>query len=212
MNRFHLLGLISAVLIPLLLPEAGQRPDTLGASSPAGEETVTEVSVARIVPPASLREALARAAEGLPEDLDEQARCLAQAVYFEARSEPLEGQLAVAQVVLNRVRSAFWPNDICSVVFQNEHRRHGCQFSFACDGLSDNPHNPRAWQRSKLVAAVALQDLWDDVTGAATHYHADYVAPEWRRAMDPTVRYGRHLFYRDDRRAVVLNADYETDG
>jgi len=133
-------------------------------------------------------------------------------VYFEARSEPLEGQLAVAQVVLNRVRSSFWPNDICSVVFQNEHRRHGCQFSFACDGLSDNPHNPRPWKRSVLVAAVALHELWQDVTQSATHYHADYVAPAWGEVLYPTVRHGRHLFYRDTRRAIVLNADFETDG
>lgn len=207
MNRFYALALLAAALLPLLLPKP-ERPeiDAAGASEPQLE---TSVTVARIEPPATLAEALLQASTRLRDDFNDQSRCLAQTVYFEARSEPLQGQLAVAQVVLTRMRSSLWPNDICSVVFQNEHRRHGCQFSFACDGLSDNPHNPRAWEQAKLVAAVALEDLWRDVTEAATHYHADYVAPAWRKAMNPTVRYGRHQFYRDRRQAVVMTASSE---
>jgi len=209
MNRFYALGLLSAVLIPLLLPRDAEERSQSVSHTVAKPTLETSVTVTRLEAPETLAEALSHASRRLVDNFDEQGRCLAQAVYFEARSEPLKGQLAVAQVVLNRVRSSLWPNDICAVVFQNEHRRHGCQFSFACDGLSDNPHNPRAWRNAKLVAAVALYDLWQDITEAATHYHADYVAPAWRTAMNATVRYGRHQFYRDRRQALVMNARLE---
>jgi len=212
MNRFYALGLVSAVLIPLLLPHDAEERSQSVSNADAPPRLETSVTVTRLEAPASLAEALSHASIRLVDDFDERGRCLAQAVYFEARSEPLQGQLAVAQVVLNRVRSTLWPNEICAVVFQNEHRRHGCQFSFACDGLSDNPHNPRAWRNAKLVAAVALYGLWQDITEAATHYHADYVAPAWRTAMNPTVRYGRHQFYRDARQTVVLNASLGEQG
>lgn len=131
-----------------------------------------------------------------PEDSD-QARCLAQAVYFEARSEPLEGQLAVAQVVLNRVENPRYPSTICGVVFQNEQMRHRCQFSFACDGLSDQPFEQRAWEVAKSISYVARKGMWDDITNHATNYHAAYVAPLWSNSMLQTVSHGQHIFYRD---------------
>ncbi|MEM6833146.1 MAG: cell wall hydrolase [Sphingomonadales bacterium] len=130
-------------------------------------------------------------------NLHPEAQCLAQAVYFEARSEPLEGQLAVAQVVLNRVMDERYPTTICGVVFQGEQRRHKCQFSFACDGLSDRPRNPGAWDVAKAVSHVALNGYWDDVTATATHYHADYVMPYWGEILEAHVQHGRHIFYRD---------------
>ncbi len=123
--------------------------------------------------------------------------CLTQAIYFEARSEPLEGQLAVAQVVLNRVDSRRYPDSICGVVFQNEHWRNRCQFSFACDGLSDNAKNPVAWARALDIAAMALKNSYDDLTMKSTHYHATYVAPYWSGILKPTVTLGRHVFYRE---------------
>lgn len=129
---------------------------------------------------------------------DKEARCLAQAIYFEARSEPLEGQLAVAQVVLTRVTNRRYPNTVCGVVFQNEHRRHRCQFSFACDGRSDTPLNRNAWDVAQRIGTVAQKGLWDDLTSSATHYHARYVSPRWRQSMVATAEYGQHLFYRDD--------------
>ena len=130
------------------------------------------------------------------EELDRSLTCLAQAVYFEARSEPLEGQLAVAQVVLNRVKSSRYPNTICDVVFQNDHRRHKCQFSFACDGLTDTPYESRAWTQASKVAVVAHSGLWEDITDKATHYHATYVSPRWSRTMISTAQYGEHKFYK----------------
>lgn len=129
--------------------------------------------------------------------LHPEEKCLAQAVYFEARSEPLEGQLAVAQVVLNRVLDSRYPTTICGVVFQGEAKRHKCQFSFACDGQSDAPRNQTAWTTAKHVSHVALQGYWDDLTADATHYHADYVMPYWGEILEARVQHGRHIFYSD---------------
>jgi len=132
-----------------------------------------------------------------PAATDAEDRCLAQAVYFEARSESLEGQLAVAQVVLNRVADPRYPDSVCGVVFQNAHKAFRCQFSFACDGLSDNPHNRQAWAIANAVAQVAKDAAWDDLVDASTHYHAVYVEPYWVDKLDRRVQVGRHIFYRD---------------
>lgn len=129
--------------------------------------------------------------------VSEQYRCLAQAVYFEARGEPTIGQMAVAHVVLNRVRDRRYPNTICAVVFQNEHRRNRCQFSFACDGQSDRAYNMAAWNRSLKVALKTLAGVGEDITNASTHYHAAYVAPYWADRLTKTVQLGQHLFYRE---------------
>lgn len=129
--------------------------------------------------------------------VSKQYRCLAQAVYFEARSEPEVGMRAVAHVVLNRLRDDRYPNSVCGVVFQNQHLRHRCQFSFACDGLSDTPRESLSWHRSLQVALEVLAGASEDVTGASTHYHASYVEPFWAAQLKPTVRLGAHLFYQE---------------
>lgn len=141
--------------------------------------------------------------------ISEQYKCLAQAIYFEARGEPTIGQSAVAHVVLNRVRDRRYPNTICAVVFQNDHRRHRCQFSFACDGQSDQAYNLTAWNKSLKVALKTLAGAIEDVTLASTHYHADYVAPFWASKLKPTVQFGQHLFYREDDPRLRL-ATYDT--
>ncbi len=210
MSRIYLLAALAAMLIPVLLPRHAVPPAQTAAAAravaAAPRSPASEPVVPAIGPPQSLEEALWRVSDAAAGGLSDEARCLAQAVYFEARSEPLEGQLAVAQVVLNRVRSPYWPDRVCAVVFEGEQRRHRCQFSFACDGRSDNPKNRRAWRLAKMVALVALDGLWRDVTGHATHYHAVYVTPAWRAAMAPTVRYGHHVFYRDRRLAAFAEA------
>ncbi|MCF8473362.1 MAG: cell wall hydrolase [Emcibacter sp.] len=135
----------------------------------------------------------------LPSDIsDESFRCLAQAVYFEARSEPFEGQVAVAYVILNRVKDKRYPNNICDVVFQNEHYRNNCQFSFACDGLSDTPYEVAAWNMAQRVAGGTLKNTMGDVTARSTHYHATYVHPRWAKQLQPTIQVGNHIFYRED--------------
>ncbi|NOZ67292.1 MAG: hypothetical protein GXP00_12515 [Alphaproteobacteria bacterium] len=128
----------------------------------------------------------------------ESFKCLAQAVYFEARSEPFEGQVAVAYVILNRVKDRRYPDNICGVVFQNEKRRNQCQFSFACDGLSDNPYEKAAWNVARRVAGGTLKNASSDVTARSTHYHAKYVRPGWAKHLQPTLQVGSHIFYRED--------------
>jgi hypothetical protein len=124
--------------------------------------------------------------------------CLAKAVYFEARSETELGQLAVAKVILNRVKDPDYPKTICGVVYQGSDRRNSCQFSFACDGLADDVRSRPAWDRSKRIAQKALAgDQTVRIMGAATHYHADYVRPKWSREMRRQIKIGRHIFYSD---------------
>jgi len=123
--------------------------------------------------------------------------CLALNVYWEARSEPYEGQLAVAAVTLNRVRHEAFPDDVCSVVRQGGERpRHRCQFSWWCDGKKDEPTDEQAWKQALLVAWSSLLMRAGDPTGGALHYHADYVAPKWRQSLVRTVKIGRHIYYR----------------
>lgn len=123
--------------------------------------------------------------------------CLARAVYFEARSESALGQMAVAKVILNRVRSPQYPNTICGVVYQGTQRRNSCQFSFACDGQPDDVRQAAAWAQAKSVAQRAIKGDMDLGRGMdhATSYHADYVTPRWAKALRKVSRIGRHIFY-----------------
>lgn len=126
-----------------------------------------------------------------------QRQCLAVGVYFEARSEPLAGQQAVAQVILNRVKNPTYPNSICGVVYQNQHMRNACQFSFACDGIRDSVKSRKHWKIAAKVANRAIDGkVWLRSVGSSSHYHADYVWPRWRRSMKKMVKIGRHIFYR----------------
>jgi hypothetical protein len=137
--------------------------------------------------------------------LDDKARakaekCLANAIYFEARGESVRGQIAVAQVVMNRAFSGYFPNDVCGVVYQNAHRHLACQFTFACDGRSKAIHEPDAMERAKRIATATLDGrLWLPEVGKATHYHAYWVHPWWVRTMHKLYRVGVHTFYRPRR-------------
>jgi spore germination cell wall hydrolase CwlJ-like protein len=123
-------------------------------------------------------------------------KCLAEAIYFEARSEPERGQIAVAQVVINRAFSGYYPNDICGVVYQNKHRHLACQFTFACDGIPDIVNSKWHWELAERLSNDALdgKNYLNDV-GKATHYHAYYVSPYWARKMWKMARIGAHTFY-----------------
>ena len=124
--------------------------------------------------------------------------CLARAIYFEARSEPEAGQIAVANVILNRVKSKSYPNTICGVVYDGAHRMNSCQFSFACDGKQDIPRGHKEWRKAKYLADRAMAgDAYVRVVSTATHYHADYVSPRWAGAMKRLIKIGRHIFYHD---------------
>jgi spore germination cell wall hydrolase CwlJ-like protein len=132
-----------------------------------------------------------------PDNMNKEQRCLAEAVYFEARSEPVEGQAAVAQVILNRVKSGLYPSSICGVVYQNRHRHLACQFTFACEGKSLRIRDTESWERATRVASAVLEGrtYLADV-GGATHYHANYVRPSWSRRLKKMDVIGRHIFYK----------------
>jgi hypothetical protein len=123
--------------------------------------------------------------------------CLADAIYYEAGFEPIKGQRAVAQVILNRVRDPNFPNSICGVVFQGYERKTGCQFSFVCDG-SMKRRPPTAGQAafSRIIAEQALVGHVEKEVGTATHYHTDWVDPYWAPTLDKITQVGDHIFYR----------------
>lgn len=125
------------------------------------------------------------------------ARCLANAIYFEARGEAEGGQMAVAQVVMNRVFSGFYPNDVCSVVYQNADRRLRCQFSFACNGKRNTIDEADAWALAVRIAKQMLDgEVYVPEVAKSTHFHDISVHPNWVREMRKMVRYGVHDFYR----------------
>ena len=126
-----------------------------------------------------------------------QQRCLAEAVYFEARSESDEGRAAVAQVVLNRVKSTLYPDSVCGVVYQNSHRYLACQFTFTCEGKSLRITEPGPWRDAVRIA----REVYEGTTylpevGASTHYHAQYVRPYWAKKLKKMDTIGQHIFYK----------------
>ena len=144
--------------------------------------------------------------------------CLAMNIYFEAKSEPIAGQYAVADVVLNRVNDARYPNSICEVVLQGPVReswktkkdpdlpkeerkfnpvKHKCQFSWYCDGKPDVVRDGDAWRKAQEIAyRIVTESKYRGITEGATHYHATYVSPRWAPQLDLIGRIGTHIFYR----------------
>jgi Cell Wall Hydrolase len=123
-------------------------------------------------------------------------RCLALAITYEAGLEPIAGQEAVAQVILNRVRSKAYPDTVCGVVWQGSHRRTGCQFTFTCDGSLRRPRSPAALFAAQRVAVRVLAGESADHVRGATHYHANYVAPYWAPSLTKVRQIATHIFYR----------------
>lgn len=124
--------------------------------------------------------------------------CLTSAIYYEAANEPDEGQRAVAQVVLNRVRSPLWPDSVCGVVYQGSERTDfKCQFTFSCDGSMARPPSTAAWVRARGVAQRALAGDSYDPVGTATFYHTLAVRPAWASSVQPVAVIGAHIFYRN---------------
>ena len=122
--------------------------------------------------------------------------CMTQAIYYEAALEPTEGQQAVAQTVINRVRHPDFPKSVCGVVYEGSQLPIGCQFSFTCDGSLARPPIEPYWSRARFVAEAALDGFVARNVGSATHYHADYVFPRWGPQMVKIVQLGAHIFYR----------------
>lgn len=130
---------------------------------------------------------------------DENFACLAEALYFEARGETVKGQFAVAEVIMNRVKSAQFPNSLCSVINQGTGRRYQCQFTYTCDGHAEVIREKQAYVRVAKVARLVMDGASPNLTDGATYYHTTAVRPRWSRSFTKTTRIGVHLFYRDDR-------------
>lgn len=121
--------------------------------------------------------------------------CMTAAIYYEAGQEPITGQRAVAQVILNRVRHPAFPNTVCGVVFQGAERSTGCQFTFTCDGALRRRPVVASWLRARAVAGAALGGFVETSVGHATHYHASYVLPHWAPNLTKLTTIGSHIFY-----------------
>jgi hypothetical protein len=129
-------------------------------------------------------------------DRERAIQCMTEAVYYEAAFEPIDGQRAVAQVILNRMRHPAFPKTVCGVVYQGSNRVTGCQFSFTCDGSLVRRPAAWAWERARKVAEAAMSGSVMKEVGGATHYHADYVFPYWAPGLSKVSQIGAHIFYR----------------
>lgn len=168
--------------------EAGKEVEAGESVAPKGEVNADDQRTKSPAARLGLFDAKARA---------KQEKCLAQAVYFEARGEAVRGQIAVAQVVMNRVFSGYYPTTVCGVVYQSKYRHSECQFTFACEKYSDVIREPDMWERAKKIAKAMLDGLiWLPEVGKSTHYHAYYVHPSWVSEMKRTYKFGVHTFYR----------------
>jgi len=126
----------------------------------------------------------------------QEAKCLAEAIYYEARSQSYAGQKAVAEVVQNRVKSKHYPNSICGVVYEGSERVTGCQFSFTCDGSMDKAPRGRHWEKSQSIAKLSIMGGYTKFMGRATHYHTHEVNPPWAKNLHSLGDVGDHTFYR----------------
>ena len=132
--------------------------------------------------------------------------CLAQNIYFEAGNQPLAGKIAVSQVVLNRLEHNSYPGTVCGVIYDAKYvenwrgnmvpRRNKCQFSWFCDGKSDEPLDTKTWMESLVVARDVMDGFYGDITEGATHYHATTVNPYWADSLNETVVINDHIFYK----------------
>jgi spore germination cell wall hydrolase CwlJ-like protein len=206
---------MAAALSFLMIGAPAQADDVLAARLGAllGQEraAIQQVSDARIavlsaVPPAAARN-IATAPDVITYDNaflasqpsatgGEQWRCLAEALYFEARGESVRGMFAVGEVIMNRVDSARFPSSLCGVINQGTGRQYACQFTYTCDGNSEVIHEPAAWERVGKVARLLVDGAPRQLTDGATHYHTRAVNPRWARVFPRTTTIGSHHFYR----------------
>ena len=193
-----------AALTPVAAPSAAPAPgfsfdvlppaSSLAKLSPAEEARWQKAAGMFDAPSAAPAEPFAH--RGGEDDQARALECLTAAVYYEARSESLDGQRAVAQVVLNRSRHPAFPASICGVVYQGSARRTGCQFSFTCDGSMARRRNPSDWARAREIAASALNGEVFAPVGNATHYHTRAILPYWASSLTRSTVIGAHIFYR----------------
>jgi spore germination cell wall hydrolase CwlJ-like protein len=209
-RSFVSLGLLLVVASCVPPAAARYQPQTFAtaelrqASLPTNEALRLPTAAEAPPPPEILAEEIA---PGLPAqpftmaqrsnvDMNNALECLTTAIYYEARSESDDGERAVAQVVLNRVRHPAFPKSVCGVVYQGSNRTTGCQFSFTCDGSLARGREPAAWDRAARIAADALSGYVFAPVGTATHFHTTAIHPWWADSMAKAVTIGAHIFYR----------------
>ena len=142
--------------------------------------------------------------ESLPDASGGEAwRCLSEALYFEARGEELRGIFAVAEVILNRVDSANYPDTVCDVIYQGTGRLFQCQFTYSCDGRKEIISEKAAYEKVAKVARLMLDGAPRALTEGATHYHTKSVRPHWSRVYPQTTTIGYHIFYRQPDRYAL---------
>jgi hypothetical protein len=205
------LGWPILLLAASCVPDGGARPLAPGlaaapapGAAPGFQSLSLPIATEEPPPPEKLAEEIAVGSPARPfelgpaSDADAQTalQCLTAAVYYEARSESQDGQRAVAQVVLNRVRHPAFPKTVCGVVYQGSNRSTGCQFSFTCDGSLAHAREAGAWDRARRIAEQALAGYVYEPVGLATHYHTTAIRPWWAAAMAKAVTIGSHIFYR----------------
>lgn len=166
-----------------------------GTGAPVPRMLSQQIAYARADAPVTVFDGTVKSKSGKKVSAKE-LNCMATAIYFEARGESYRGQVAVGQVVMNRVAHKLYPDTICAVVFQNKSKRNACQFSFACDGIPERVYDKKAWAQAEEIAkGVVSGDLYLTEVGYATHYHATYVYPHWAPRMKKVTKIGLHVFY-----------------
>ena len=204
-----------AVLFFLLRPDLSASAPTKSAQLPPPKSIASPLNLPPpdllrpIAPEEALKENAERPFSGRPDtpaapfrlktdaaSRDRALECLTQAVYYEAASEGADGQRAVAQIILNRMRHPGYPSSVCGVIYQGSERPTGCQFTFTCDGSLARLPIQSLWKQAQKIAEQALAGKVFAPVGHATHYHADYVLPYWADSLDKSVQLGRHIFYR----------------
>ena len=214
LHRLSTKALCSAISAPLACIAAGAALASV-ASSDQVDDVWTRVTAQSFIPvdvkdidpdhfyvrqvgisQLDLEDQIASSHTSRPGKLREELTCLAQNIYFEARSEPTAGKLAVAYVVMNRVASQYFPDTVCGVVQEgSDEVLHKCQFSWYCDGKADVVQDQDAWKEAEALASKVYWGRAEDPSGGALWYHADYVKPVWRKAFAKGPTIGHHIFY-----------------
>ncbi|MEO9820829.1 MAG: cell wall hydrolase [Paracoccaceae bacterium] len=199
MRRFVCSFLISCGIFSASIADADDTGETLRKTEARGWQTVSKshLSVLLSVPKNAKLSFTRSWLDAQPSIQSDGAwRCMTEALYFEARGETVKGQFAVAEVILNRVASARFPDTVCGVINQGTGKKYQCQFTYTCDGRAEIVREPKAFERVGKVARIALDGQVPELTKGATHYHTTAVRPRWSRTYTRTASYGVHLFYR----------------
>ena len=209
-------GFLAAAMVVIgASAQASEAPEDTRVSVVLGsahEEAQVSLSTGSGLPPSPSERGIetrkdleAMIAAATPEG-DAEWRCLTEALYFEARGESLQGQIAVAEVILNRRDGGRYPDSVCGVVQQGTGEKHMCQFSYFCDGLSDEIGDKEAWDHLGRIARAMLDGAPRDLTDGAEFYHTKAVSPYWADEFYQTAEIGAHLFYVEEQVQMASNA------